>query len=484
MAARAYVQREQTEDGDDAGASAARERRGRQEELEREAPRVTDKTPSKGKMDGIKARLNAFKTSMEKHAWFRVLESTAEGFSKDKVTENAAAMTYYGVFSLFPLLLLFMSLAALALQSSEDAQEQVMGVITGLLPQGQDQLSEVIAGVIDAKGVAAGVGILALVWGALGWFQIIDSNINEIWGVSKPRSFIKGKLFALAMVGGIGLVVLASFVATAAVHVVQGLTGDIPGTVWLWQAVVSLLSLLTMAGVFFVLYRFAPQRKIAVGDVLPAALATALIFEITRRLLSFYLEKTDMVSGYGPIGAAMALLFWIYVSSIIILVGAELSYAIAKERRHIGADEEMEVVAPAGEQPTAKFAPQVGGGHYAGQDEDEPIKKEGSPSGAPELQPVGTPGTQAPRVVDGIAAASPVPAWRLDEKRRQREAEVRREVKERAEVAGVQVVSDSADGPTKVEPRPLYMDGPLMAFAGVCLGFFIGWFQRGSDEKG
>jgi membrane protein len=421
---------------------------------------------------------------MEKYAWFRVLESTAEGFSKDKVTENAAAMTYYGVFSLFPLMLLFMSLAALAMQSNENAQEQVMGVIMGLLPQGQEKLRDVIQGVIDAKGTAAGIGILALVWGALGWFQIIDANINEIWGVSKPRSFIKGKLFALAMVGGIGLVVLASFAATAAVHVFENITGSLPGAVWLWQAVVSLLSLLTMASVFFVLYRFAPQRKIEIGDIWPAALITALIFEVTRRLLSFYLEKNDMISGYGPIGAAMALLFWIYVSSIIILVGAELSYAITKERRHIDVDEEMEVVAPPGEQPTAKFAPQVGGGHYAGQDEDEPIKKEGSPSGAPELKPVGAPGTKAPRVVDGAAAASPVPAWVLDEKRKQREGEVRREAEKKAEVAGVQVTTDPTDGSTKVEPRPVYMDGPLMAFAGVCLGFFIGWFQRGGEEKG
>jgi hypothetical protein len=72
----------------------------------------------------------------------------------------------------------------------------------------------------------------------------------------------------------------------------------------------------------------------------------------------------------------------------------------------------------------------------------------------------------------------------LDEKRKQREGEVRREAEKKAEVAGVQVTTDPTDGSTKVEPRPVYMDGPLMAFAGVCLGFFIGWFQRGGEEKG
>jgi membrane protein len=255
-----------------------------------------------------------------------------------------------------------MALAGLALQSNEAAREQIMNVIVGLLPQGQDDLRKVVAGVIEAKGFATGIGLLALLWSAIGWFQVIDANINEIWGVSKSRSFIKGKLFALAMVVGIGVVAIGSFAATAAIHLVEQFTGAIPGSVLFWQVVVSLLSILTIAAAFFVLYRFSPQRKVYFADIWPAALGTAVLWELTRRILAFYLEKNDMISGYGPIGAAMALLFWIYVASIIILLGAELSYAIAKERRHIEPDEEMNVVAPPGEQPTPKFAPQVGGG--------------------------------------------------------------------------------------------------------------------------
>ena len=311
---------------------------------------------------GIKGKVLALRGRLEQYAVFRVLESTVLGFIKDKGTKNAAAMTYYGIFSLFPLILLFMAMAGLALQSNESAREQIMNVIVGLLPQGQDDLRKVIAGVIDAKGIATGIGLLALLWSAIGWFQVIDSNINEIWGVSKSRSFIKGKLFALAMVVGIGTVAIGSFVATAAIHLVERFTGSIPGSVLFWQLAVSLLSILTIAAAFFVLYRFSPQRKVYLADIWPAALATAVLWELTRRVLAFYLEKNDMISGYGPIGAAMALLFWIYVASIIILLGAELAYSVAKERRHIEPDEEMSVVAAPGEQPTPKFAPQVGGG--------------------------------------------------------------------------------------------------------------------------
>src|SRR5688500_12252823 len=193
---------------------------------------------------GVQGKLAAFRSWLERYALVRIALSVAKGFTKDRITNAAAAMTYYGIFSLFPLLLLFMALAGLALQSNEQAREQIMNVVVGLLPQGQDQLKQVIAGVIDAKGAAAGVGLLILLWSALGWFQVIDYNVNQIWGVDKPRSFVRGKLFALVMVAAIGGVALTSWVATAAISVLSAYTQLIPGSVVIWQVAVSALSVL------------------------------------------------------------------------------------------------------------------------------------------------------------------------------------------------------------------------------------------------
>ena len=437
---------------EDAAQLAAQERAERRAHLrvvrDSDAPVVDEKAGKKGKLSGFKERLNAKKIELEKHAWFRVLETVAVGFKKDHVTENAAAMTYYGIFSLFPLFLLFMSIAGLVMSNSQAAQEQILNVIVGLLPQGQDKLRDVIEGVIEARGTAAGIGILALVWGALGWFKIIDQNINEIWGVSKPRSFIKGNLFALAMVAGIGGVALASFGATAAVNFIQGWTGESPMFVLFWQAVVSLLSLVTMTGVFMVLYYFAPQRKMQLMDVLPAAAVTAVIWEVTRRALAFYLEQNNMISGYGPIGAAMALLFWIYIASIIILIGAELSYAIAKERRDVPAGKEMEVVSPPGEQPTPKFAPQVGGGHYRGEDKDEPITIEPGASGKADVPPV------------SHVAGSP----KVDERAPVVHAAWQRQPEPQPQIT--------------TQPKPIYLDMPLVALVSMCAGFLMGRFRK------
>jgi len=320
----------------------------------RAVPSERDEDRKPGKFDWIRERL-------EQHAVMRVLLSTADGFVRDEVTDHAAAMTYYGIFSLFPLILLFMAIGGIVLQNNDYVREQVVNLVVGLLPQGQDELRKMIVDVIKAKGAAAGIGILLLVWSALGWFQVIDKNVNQIWGVGKPRPFLKGKLFALAMVAAIGGVGLVSFGASAAIRLLAHYTDKIPGSAALWQVVVSGVSLLVIGLVFYLLYRYVPQRKLQFADIWPAALATAVLWELTRYGLAIYFEKNDLISGYGPIGAAMALLFWLYVASIIILIGAELSYSLAKERRHLGTEEEMEVVDKPGEQPSPKFAPQVGG---------------------------------------------------------------------------------------------------------------------------
>ncbi len=309
--------------------------------------------------------LGALQRELDRHAWSRVLMSTVEGFMRDEVPDQAAAMTYYGIFSLFPLILVFLAIGGIVLQNSDYAREQILNLIVGLLPQGQDALIKMIRDVINAKGAAAGIGIVTLLWSALGWFQVIDKNVNRIWGVGEERSFLKSKLFALAMIAAIGGVALLSFATQAALRILATFTEAIPGSAAAWQALVAGVTLLVMALVFYLLYRYAPRRKVYFQDVWPAALITALIWEVTRSALAIYLQKNDMISGYGPIGAAMAMLFWLYVASIIILVGAELAYAIAKERRHIPPEAEMEVIDKPGEQPSQKFAPQVGHGKEA-----------------------------------------------------------------------------------------------------------------------
>ena len=303
----------------------------------------------------------------------RVLVGAARGFARDRAFSHAAALTYYGIFSLFPLILLAMALAGVVLQSSDAAREQILALVATLLPADQAPLREAVAGVVEAKGPAAGVGVLVLLWSALVWFAELDATINQIWGVGKPRSLAKAVLLALALAAGTGGVALASFAArrgrrpAGPPHRRPARGGALAG-----------------GGVRA--EHAGHRRRVLPALPLRAAAPRALRRRLAGRaghgrglgghgrLLALYLEQAGVISGYGPVGAAMALLVWLYAASAVVLAGAELSYATAKERRRIGPERELAVIAPPGEQPTPKFAPQVGRGFTAPTDEDEPIR--------------------------------------------------------------------------------------------------------------
>ena len=218
--------------------------------------------------------------------------------------------------------------------------------------------------------------------------------------MDKPRSFIKGKLFALTMVAAIGGVGLTSWVATAAISVLSAYTEIIPGSARSGRSPCPRSAYSRTPRPF----SSSIDSRRDVRSTSPMSgrrhWSTALLWELTRRLVAFYLTQNNMVSGYGPVGAAMALLFWVYVSSIILLLGAEISYAIAKERRQILPGKEMVVVAAPGEQPTPKFAPQVGHG-FDDAREREPIV------GVPSLDVKDTDGDAA-----GRSHRAPRPATR------------------------------------------------------------------------
>jgi|DewCreStandDraft_1066081.scaffolds.fasta_scaffold00441_9 membrane protein len=290
--------------------------------------------------------------------WILVLRNTVRGFSEDAAAEMAAAMTYFAVFSLFPLLLLMVAVGSLAFDSAA-AQAYVVNMVVNVLPQGETAVREVIESVIQARGPAAGLAALGLLWASLAWFESVDRGINRIWGVARRRPFLKAKLYALAMVAGAGLVSLASWITTAALRLAQALARalplTVPGELLLWEALAALVSVALMTGVLAVLYRVTPLRPIEWADVLPGALLTALLWELARYMLAFYLTSVANYGAiYGPLAAVIALLFWLYVAHVIVLAGAEFTYEWTKARRGILTGE-LPPVPDRGWVPTPKF---------------------------------------------------------------------------------------------------------------------------------
>lgn len=286
----------------------------------------------------------------------RVLRRVGVRIWRSDILDAAAAMTYYGIFSLFPLMLLGIALTGRVLRSSDAAHDRMITLIVQLLPQGQDQLRTLVDGVIEANGTAAGIGAVTLLWAALSWFQVIDTNVNAIWAVEQSRSYLKRKLFALGMVLGVSGVALTSIAASAGVDLLMRKTEAQSGSELFWQTAISALSALTIGLLFFALYRYVPQRPVWSADVWPSALAAAVLWELSRAALALYLHATNMISAYGPIGSAMALLFWLYLTSLVILFGAYLAHGTAEERGHAPARDTGAAFSP-GSRPAAAVHP-------------------------------------------------------------------------------------------------------------------------------
>ncbi len=249
-------------------------------------------------------------------------------------------MTYFAVFSIFPFILFLIAVLSFFIDSQQ-AQQQVINALSGFFPSGSTGVQSVIQGVIDARGVAIGFGIVLLLWGALGWFQAIDQGVNEMWGVKSVRSFPRGQLFALGMIGGIGLAMLLSWLGNFAVGIVKGLADGsgldlLPGATAFWDLVVGVVTLAVMFLLFMLLYRYSPMCEIGWGEVWRGALITAILWELLRSGFAIYVTRfANFQSAYGPIGAVIAFLAWLYFAHIAILYGAELTYAMRLEAHGI-----------------------------------------------------------------------------------------------------------------------------------------------------
>lgn len=291
-------------------------------------------------MQQITGRLQALDEMLSRQAWYRVVRNGVLAFNQRDGSRKAAAMTYFAIFSIFPLVLLMIVALSFVLDT-EEAREQAVDLLSAFLPAGRTEVEAVIEDVIDGRGVALGFGTVLLLWGVTGWFQAIDQAINEVWGIQAIRSFIRGRLFALAMIAGIGLVMLASWLANFALGIARTLVDDvgldvIPGDAVLWDVVIWVVTLGLVFLVFLTLYRFSPLCRLTWGDVWRGALVTAFVWSVVRSLFAIYVTYfADFGSAYGPIGAAIVLLVWLYVAHMIILGGAAITYSTRLEAQGI-----------------------------------------------------------------------------------------------------------------------------------------------------
>jgi membrane protein len=271
-----------------------------------------------------------------------VVKATIREYNRNDTGNMAAALTYFAFFSLFPLLIVSITSAALVLGSRAEAAELILGNFAQLLPGSRDLLAEAITVAFrnrETAGLLAAVSLLLLLFSASNAFIALDKAVNRAWDTEKVPSFFVSRLIGFAMiVAGAGIMLL-SFGTTLVLATSRALTteifGEVPGSDIFWQ-VANLAA--TVGLVFFILlaiYRWLPRSHVRVADVWLAALIGSLVWTAVKEGFAYFLGSSfatfDAV--YGTLSAVVVLLTWMYISSIIILAGAEFSAETARVRR-------------------------------------------------------------------------------------------------------------------------------------------------------
>lgn len=259
----------------------------------------------------------------------------------DRASRSAAALAYYSVFSLAPLLLIAIGLAGLIF-GHDVARGQILEQVTTLLgAQGALAVESMMGSRESAPRaglLSAVVGVATLLIGAVGVLVQLKDALNTVWDVELPTdeswmAFGRRYLVNFALVIATGFLLLVSLVATAFLNAVsQAAQSWLPGPVSLWFVLDVAMGLLMTAAMFALIFKVLPDADVRWRDVGVGALVTAVLFSLGRLALGAYLTSGGSDSAYGAASSVLALLVWVYYSSQLVLLGAEFTHAYARFR--------------------------------------------------------------------------------------------------------------------------------------------------------
>jgi membrane protein len=269
-----------------------------------------------------------------------LLKKSYEEWSNDNAARLGAAISYYTVFSLAPLLVITIAVASFVVGGTA-ARDSIVQTTGGLVGQNG---GKAIEGMIDSATmhqntgiVATLIGVAMLILGASGVFIELQGALNTVWGVTEqPKqgmaSFVRNRLMSFAMVLAVGFLLLVSLVMSAVLTAVGGwVSHALPGGALVWHIVNGVVSVLMSAGLFAMLFKILPDVEIAWRDVAVGAVATALLFTIGKALIGLYLGRSSTVNVFGAAGSLAVIFVWVYYSAQIVLFGAEFTQVWANE---------------------------------------------------------------------------------------------------------------------------------------------------------
>ncbi len=275
---------------------------------------------------------------------FNLLKQTFQEWLDDKVPQLGAALAYYTVFSLAPLILVLLAIVGVIFRDDPaGAWNKITQQMSYFLDPSAVQVVQSIAQKASQPGnstIATIIGIALALFGASGVFGQLQDALNTIWGVkAKPGTgiwgFLRARFLSFAMVGGICFLMLVSLAIEALLkgfsHYVQSV---LPGGIVVALTVYLIFDFAVVVLLFAMIFKFLPDVQIQWRDVWIGAIITAILFGIGKWLLGFYLGSGAAGSAYGAASSLITLLLWVYYSSQILLFGAEFTQVYAARAGH------------------------------------------------------------------------------------------------------------------------------------------------------
>lgn len=268
-----------------------------------------------------------------------VMKQAAKGWVEDRSPSQGAALSYYTVFSIAPLLLIVISVAGLVF-GADAARGAIVGQLQGLV--GEDS-AHAIEGLLESvsepkEGVLSTIaGVFLLLLGATTVLAELQVALDRIWRAPERLvasglwGWLRSRVVSLGMILGISFLLLVSLVASAAIAALGDWWGSFFGG-WevLAQLVNLVISFVLVTALFALIYKYLPHLRIQWKDVMLGAAVTALFFSIGKFLIGLYIGKSAVTSGFGAAGSVVVILVWVYYSAQVFLYGAEFTAAYAR----------------------------------------------------------------------------------------------------------------------------------------------------------
>jgi len=268
---------------------------------------------------------------------WELVKSAASSWIDDYAPSMGAALAYYTVFSIAPLLLIVISIAGLVF-GEEAARGEIVSQLQGLM--GADA-AKAVEGLLESvnkpgKGIFATLfGIIVLLIGATTVFGELQDALDRIWRAPARQgsglwNLLRARILSFGMILGVGFMLIASLVVSAGLSALGRWWAPLfGGWEFLLQFVNLAVSFALVTAIFAMIYKIMPRVKIEWHDVWIGAAVTSLLFTIGKFLVGLYLGKSDVVAGFGAAGSLAVLLLWVYYSAQIFLLGAEFTWVYA-----------------------------------------------------------------------------------------------------------------------------------------------------------